>query len=55
MVNIERTINSLKKISKEIEMMVEDLAGDGFEDYADNLQDTLDKISTLLFTLNNET
>lgn len=46
-----RTIATLEEIHDELTCLREDLADDGFEEYADALQDGLDRITNLLYVL----
>lgn len=49
----ERTLSVLEEIQAELEYLKEDMDDDGFEEYADSLQDSIERIKNLHYILTN--
>lgn len=47
----ERTVATLEEVLDQLGTVKDALSDDGFEEYADSLQDGIDRINTLLFIL----
>lgn len=49
----QRTIRVIEEIQAELETLKADLADDGFEEYSDTLQDSIERLVNLHYVLTN--